>query len=57
MGGRGIRRPRLGLGDELLVLGVLEVVLRHCVHVVEPEELALASSRTMARMIVIILTG
>ena len=43
--------------DELLVLGVLEGVLRHCVHVVEPEELVLASSRTMARMIVIILTG
>ena len=28
--------------DELLVLGVLDAVLRHCVHVVEPEELVRA---------------
>ena len=39
--------------DELLVLGVLEVVLRHCVHVVEPEQ----DHGEEARMMVIILTG
>ena len=43
--------------DEPLVLEVLEVVLRHCVNVVEPEELVVAPSRTMARMMVIILMG
>ena len=45
--------------DEPLVLEVLEVVLRHCVNVVEPEELVVAPSRTMAmaRIMVIILMG
>ena len=43
--------------DELLVPVVLEVVLRHCVNVVEPEELVVAPSRTMARVMVIILMG
>ena len=43
--------------DEPLVLEVLEVILSHCVKVVEPEELVVAPSRTMARMIVIILMG
>ena len=41
--------------DEPLVLEVLEVVLRHCVNVVEPEELVMAPG--MARMMVIILIG
>ena len=43
--------------DEPLVLEVLDVVLRHCVNIVEPEELVLAPSKTMARMMVIILMG
>ena len=46
--------------DEPLVLKVLEVVLRHCVNVVEPEELVVAPSRTKARScrtMVIILMG